>query len=270
MSDLLNSDSILQVSGFERLVVLESVDSTNEWCLKQCREGKTLPFACVTDDQTKGRGRRGRQWVSVPGASIVMSLVWKFEMKPDQLGLLSLAIGMAVADVLRANKIDDVMLKWPNDVLVNHHKIAGVLIETIMVDKQLNVVIGVGLNYDNNQSMAEGCADMDANRLFWTDYCHNLGAQPAVGRNQLTGELLKECVTMCERYQSDYGSLSLEFDSRYNAFIDLPVNVLLGNGDSIEGIAKGITKHGELKVLVGKEERVFNSAEISLRKGVEC
>ena len=75
---------------------------------------------------------------------------------------------------------------------------------------------------------------------------------------------------MCERYQRDYESLPVEFDSRYNAYINVPVNVLLGNGEVLEGISLGTTEQGELRVLVEEEERIFNSAEISLRKGAEC
>ena len=274
MSDALNSESILQVLGLSgkplsKLAVLESVDSTNEWCLQQCREGSVLPFACVTDHQTKGRGRRGRQWHSVPGSSITMSIAWKFKEPSKELGLLSLAIGMAIANVLRANNIEGVMLKWPNDVLVHQHKIAGVLIETIKVNGLLNVVIGVGLNYDMQSaaSVLKGIGDTD---FSWTDFRLSADGECRVDRNQLTGELLKECVNMCERYFRDYDSLPVEFDSRYNAFLDLPVSVLLGNGEVIEGIAKGTTEQGELRVLVGEKERVFNSAEISLRKSVEC
>ena len=173
MSDELNIDTILQVFDagenlLKNLTLLESIASTNEWCLEQCKNNYALPFACITDNQTSGRGRRGRQWHSVSGASITMSLAWKFEVQTNQLGMLSLAIGMAVANVLRANQIKSVMLKWPNDVLVDHHKIAGILIETTMVDEQLNVVIGVGLNYDM-QSTIDDRADMRSDGFLWTD-----------------------------------------------------------------------------------------------------
>ena len=279
MSDTLNIDSILQEmkagsNPLMHIALLDSVDSTNDWCLQQCRENRVLPFACVTDNQTRGRGRLGNHWQSAPGASITMSIAWKFEGQPDQMGMLSLAMGMAVVDVLRAHDIEHAMLKWPNDVIVNHHKIAGILIETAMVDGQLDVVIGIGLNYDIG-AVVSGQTESDLDSFSWTDFCRCLDAEAleseaVTGRSELIGELLNECLTMCERYQHDYDALSVEFDSRYNAYISAPVNVRLGNGKVIEGISLGTTKQGELRVLVEEDEQVFNSAEISLRRAVEC
>ena len=269
MSDVLNPDVISQildqgVNPFQAIHVVESVDSTNEWCLQQCKSGLQLPFACIANRQTNGRGRRGRVWYSAAGASITMSYVWPFKIELDQLGMLSLAVGMTVVDVLRAIGIDNVMLKWPNDVIVNGYKIAGILIETVRVKGELNVIIGLGLNYEQlNKNDTDGVEN-----LKMTDVCQSLGTLPEGGREQLVANLLREAALMCESYQANYGALSAEFDRRYNALLNLPVNVLLDNGDVCEGLSTGITGHGELKVVVDGMERVFNSAEVSLRKAV--
>lgn len=269
MSDVLNIDSILQSlnmseTRLKSLTVLDSVDSTNEWCLQQCRQNQLLPFACVANKQTSGRGRRGRQWHSSSGVNITLSLAWGFDCRLDQLGMLSLAIGMAVVDVLRSIGIDDAMLKWPNDVTVNHRKIAGILIETVTLEGQLHAVIGLGLNVDVASSDVSDDAEFDYS--LWTDVCQSLGGLPEGGRDQLIANLLRECVIMCERYQQDYDSLSLMFDSHYNALINLPVKVMRENGKTLDGISTGITEKGELRVLIEGVEQVFNSAEVSLHQ----
>lgn len=269
ISNELNIDDVLHAlnGGFnplDSISVFESIDSTNDWCLQQCRENKTLPFACIADKQSKGKGRRGRRWVSASGASITMSFARRFDLASDQLGMLAIAMGIAVVDVLRSLGLKDVMLKWPNDVVVDNKKIAGILIETTMHNNQLNVVVGLGVNYDMSAGVSDGID------IAWTDIKQCLGQLPEGGRNQLAGKLLLACLTMCERYQQDRRFVSTEFDSNYNAYINVPVNVLLGDDEIIEGVSLGITEQGELRVLVGSEERVFNSAEISLRQLVLC
>ena len=268
-SNELNIDDVLHVlndesNPLDSISVFESIDSTNDWCLQQCRENKTLPFACIADRQMSGKGRRGRHWVSASGTSITMSFATAFDLTSNQLGMLAIAMGMAVVNVLRSLMIKDVMLKWPNDIIVDNKKIAGILIETINVNNQLNVVVGVGINYDMSLGTTDGID------VAWTDVTQCLGQSSEGGRSQLAGNLLQACLTMCERYQQDYNFLSIEFDSNYNAYINVPVNVLLSGSEIIEGIALGITEQGELRVLVGSEEQVFNSAEISLRQAASC
>lgn len=269
MSDVLSVEGIMPVlsvgdNPLKAISVFESIDSTNDWCLQQCRENKALPFACIADVQKKGKGRRGRHWVSEKGSSITMSFATTFELGSDQLGMLSLAMGMAVVDVLRSFNIKNAMLKWPNDIIVDHRKIAGILIETVHANNRLNVVVGVGLNYDMSSIKTDNI------KTSWTDVLRCLGHEFEGGRNLLAGNLLKECLNMCEQYQRNFNLLSVEFDSRYNAYIDEPVKVLKDNGGCVEGICVGTTKQGGLRVLVEEKEQVFSSAEISLRTAIEC
>jgi len=267
MSEVLNIDSVIQALGngdnpFKSITVLEQVDSTNEWCLQQCLAEREVPFACLTDKQSRGRGRQGRRWISAPGASIAFSFVWSFDLALNQLGMLSLAIGMAVTNVLREKNISDAMLKWPNDVIVKDKKIAGILIETTSVNRQLNVIVGVGLNYSLMSDKTISSQDYS----LWTDVCQCLGDEPPGGRDKLSGELLNACVEACDRYLHDKSGLSAEYDSKYNAFIHLPITVNLGDGKIIEGRSMGTTDNGELRVLVDGEEQVFTSGQVSLRK----
>lgn len=238
----------------------ESVDSTNEWCLKKAGEKEPVPFACFAEEQTQGRGRRGKHWVSPPGCNIYMSLAWSFDWPIDKLGILSLAMGLAVIRALEKAGIQQAALKWPNDVLVDDKKIAGILIETAKAGtEQTTAIIGVGLNYQLPMLNVE-----------WTDVVTSLGKQTAgkqtvMQRSDLAGSLLRECMNMCERLPREHAQLIDEFNS-YDACNQAQVSVLLDSGEQLQGTACGVSAKGEIRVLIDDEERVFNSAEISLRR----
>ena len=242
------------------VTVLECVDSTNQWVLDELRDGKAVPFACFTEQQTAGRGRRGKAWVSSSN-NIAMSFAWSFDVPVSELGVLSLATGVAVVQALKKIGIKQAMLKWPNDILVDDMKIAGILIETAKInDKKTSVVIGIGLNY-NFEGLQPGVPDQ-----AWIDVVSLLGAEPDGGRNQLAGLLLQQCMAMCGRMPHESNELIGEFQGRYDACAHREVCVLLESGEQLHGLACGVTPMGEIRIRIDDKERVFNSAEISLRR----
>jgi len=246
--------------------LFDSLDSTNEWVLKKVREGEPMPFACFAEQQTQGRGRRGKRWVSPPLCNIYMSLAWSFELPVSQIGVLSLAIGMAVVNTLEKIGIQHALLKWPNDVLVDDKKIAGILIETARINhNKTSVVIGVGLNYQLSDTLSPGSLPETPDQP-WTDVVTSLKLEPEAGRNQLAALLLQECMAMCERLPREQEKLIEEFQNQYDACARKAVSVVLDNGEQLQGVACGVTSTGEIRILIDGEERVFNSAEISLRK----
>lgn len=178
------------------VVVHEEIDSTNDWSLQQCKNGRALPFACFAENQTAGKGRRGKHWLMSARSNIAMSLSWPYDLSRQSLRqtqhqglhLLPLSIALAVAKTLQQLKLQQVQIKWPNDVYVQGKKIAGILIETQAlknnkpinkkpINKLINnkpidkkpinnkltaVVIGIGLNYD--MSMSQQLQARDRNR----------------------------------------------------------------------------------------------------------
>ncbi|MEE9465642.1 MAG: biotin--[acetyl-CoA-carboxylase] ligase, partial [Candidatus Neomarinimicrobiota bacterium] len=121
-------------------------DSTNDdiWELLEqglAEEGQVV----VTDDQRYGRGRKGRRWFSAPEKGLAFSILLLPDIRISRLGLISLAAGVAVVDALKALEVS-AGLKWPNDVLVSKHKLGGVLIESRLADEGPIVVVGIGLN----------------------------------------------------------------------------------------------------------------------------
>ncbi len=244
------------------LHVLGTVDSTNVWCRNQHRAGVIPPFACIAERQTQGRGRRGRQWRSPAGANIYLSLAWRFDMARRQIGLLPLWVGLVVRDCLRTIGITRAQLKWPNDVLVDNHKIAGVLIESVQggtatSDGEVtDMIIGVGINH----AMPAKSMPDDIN---WTDVQQHLPAGSQVSRNQLAGLLLRDLARACREYQSR-PEVCLQ---RLRQCFSQPQQVVIHTeqGDKLTGVTTGITDQGELRVDIHGEERVFSSADVSLR-----
>lgn len=246
------------------LFLFETTDSTNEQALLKVREGQALPLACFAEQQTQGRGRRGKVWISPPHSSIYLSLAWKFAMPVSALSSLSLAIGVAVVRVLRGIGLAQAGLKWPNDVLVGERKIAGILIETMHnTDAATTAVIGIGLNF----KMPEAAPQLPDQP--WTDICSSLGeASPMaqnVGRNRVAGLLLKECISICERFAQARDELMIEYQ-QHDVCLQRPVNVYLDEDRCLQGVVTGFEASGEIRIQIEGEERLFNSADISLRK----
>ena len=240
--------------------LFDSIDSTNAWTLGELKQGREPAFVCIADHQSKGRGRRGRHWLSPAGANIYLSLAWHFELPVGKLGVLSLAQGVAVIKALGKIGISNAWLKWPNDVLINDEKIAGVLIETSAVRaNSCNAVIGIGLNY----RMPENIRPESGMR--WTDIAHsNCASLP--DRNSLIAVLINEAVNMCRLYQQNTTAIVSDIKSELEVLNNKNVSLHLDNGDQLAGTVLGVNEMGELRVLVDGNERVFNSADVSLKK----
>ncbi len=124
----------------------EVLGSTNDEALRLALAGAPSGTAVIAAKQTGGRGRRGRQWESLPGDQVFVSVIYRPKLGPEVLAGLTLEVANAVAEVLAAHGLQP-KLKWPNDVLIGQKKIAGILCELHEDGKRGHVVIiGVGLN----------------------------------------------------------------------------------------------------------------------------
>lgn len=151
---LLSSESInnhLKQRGFNTAVdlhVFTTIDSTNNY-LKNCQKSSQT-IICTAEKQTHGRGRFGRQWVSPFGENIYLSSRWHLNCCLSKLSGLSLIVSLAIHDCLLKNSVEDIWVKWPNDLMWNHKKLCGVLIEVIAeTNGNVQVIIGVGLNVNS-------------------------------------------------------------------------------------------------------------------------
>lgn len=132
--------------------VVQACSSTNSELLERARQGLTAPALLVAGQQTAGRGRQGRAWLSEPGAALLMSLAVPLQPADGEAWpALSLVVGAALAEALEpAGR--RIALKWPNDLWLREgapgqgRKLAGILIETVNVGEQRVAVIGIGIN----------------------------------------------------------------------------------------------------------------------------
>ncbi|MBE9568643.1 MAG: biotin--[acetyl-CoA-carboxylase] ligase [Proteobacteria bacterium] len=251
------------------VVVHESIASTNDWALQQSKAGRGLPFACFAEEQLDGRGRRGKQWLMPACSNIAMSLAWPFVLPVQQMTLLPLSIALAIAETLEAVGLEQVQIKWPNDVYVRGKKIAGILIETQPVsgesgDRCLAVIIGVGLNFDMGSLSGEQRQSLPP----FTDLCgecqHQSVAERA-SRADVAVMLLQHIVDLCGRFQHDAKRNLERFRSHYDFCRDKQIILRLDDGQRLEGTACGVNDDAELLVSVDGRECRFNSADVSVK-----
>ncbi len=130
------------------ILVADCLPSTNDHLITMLKSDTAVlnKTVVLAETQTNGKGRQGRTWVSPPG-NILLSLYWQFKCNLESLYGLSLVVGIAVARVLQAHGLNDVQLKWPNDIYWQGHKMGGILIETKQSKPGvIDTVIGLGLN----------------------------------------------------------------------------------------------------------------------------
>jgi BirA family biotin operon repressor/biotin-[acetyl-CoA-carboxylase] ligase len=131
----------LEPDGY-RVEVLDSTASTNVVVAERARAGEAHGLVVVAEEQTQGRGRLDRVWVSPPRAGLTFSVLVRPDLPPERLGWVPLLAGLGVAQALRRQCEVDALLKWPNDVLIGGRKVCGLLAEAV----DGAVVIGIGLN----------------------------------------------------------------------------------------------------------------------------
>ncbi len=250
-SDLRNSLSSVEIHS--------EIDSTNNHLMSQVRQKSVESGSvCLAEFQSAGRGRRGRQWVSPFASGLCLSLYWQFLLSPVQLGGLSLAIAVAVADALKSVGLKDVTVKWPNDILWQERKLAGILLEvTGEVADASDVVIGVGLNI----RMPE-CSAGEIDQV-WVDLESALGK--VVSRNEFTSILLEKLLKTVLLYQK---SGLLSFLERWRA-MDMMKDcaaVLNVYEKNIYGISRGVNEAGALIFESDGKIDFYQSGEISLKR----
>lgn len=155
-----------------RLILLNEVDSTNDAARRAAALGAPPPFWVVARRQTAGRGRRGRSWASLEG-NLFASGLFVLDTGPADAAALAFAAALAAAETVDAYVARGrVEVKWPNDVLIDGRKVAGVLLESQSVGGALELVVGVGVNLAAAPADTERPSTCIAEAQAWP----NLGA----------------------------------------------------------------------------------------------
>lgn len=232
------------------IIFLNETSSTNDWLKKRCAE---LPDgACVTAErQTAGRGRRGHSWETAEGM-LAMSVLLK---NPRDLDTVTARIGLAVCDVISKlyPRIPEIGIKWPNDVIIENHKVCGILCESVKIGDCVNVICGIGVNVSQND-----------------DYFQRVGLPNGGSLKMLSGaELPKKilCENIAERVIFRAAML---FSECYDEYRSRVVNIgreviILRGSDKRRARAVDVAENG---CLICEDERgrfEVNSGEVSVR-----
>lgn len=267
--ELLDRERIVAAAGplLAQLEVHEQIDSTNRLALTRAQEGCGRGHVIVAEQQTAGRGRRGRQWVSPFGCNIYCSAIWEFDGGAAALEGLSLAVGVAVARALTAVGVHDVGLKWPNDVVWGGRKLAGILLEMVGdAAGRCQVVIGIGINV----AMADSAQTTQIDQP-WVDVRTALAGAPAPDpvsrshlRNRLLGALLQQLLPTLQQFEREGFAAMRAAWSELDSFRGRDVVVHLGER-LVVGVAVGVGASGALLVDTDSGRQEFHGGEVSLR-----
>ena len=243
----------------DRVHVLEEVDSTNRHLAELMTHTKIINgMTCLAEAQSGGRGRRGRQWIATPYHNVLLSIGWRFASGPGIVAGLSLAAGVALVRALEEYGAPGAGLKWPNDILWDDKKLAGVLVDVHgEATGPSLIVLGVGVN---GYIGSHDAAQIDQP---WTDL-HTVTGKP-VDRNRLAALILRELRHMFEVFADKGLAAFRDAWQRRHQYHGRRVRLLAGSREII-GTVEGIDDHGALLLRDARGVQAFHSGEISLRR----
>lgn len=245
----------------------QSVKSTNDIAMRMAENGAVEGTIITAEQQTSGRGRLGREWFSPLGTGIYLSIILRPNFSPDKAPGISLMTALALADVISVHLPDMVKIKWPNDLLLNGRKTAGILTE-LAADKDRieHLIVGVGINV--NQEMSDFPSELRPGATSIREVLRNnnlIGDQ-----SNSTGDrvrLLKQFLFAFENEYRQYQKTFLEYSlgriRSYSSLIGRRVQLMSAN-EKIEGKAVDIDLNGALEVEVNGRLSSYSSGEVTV------
>ena len=232
------------VSRMARLDAFPEIDSTNAWLMAQPAPGTGTHRVAVADHQTAGRGRGDKAWLSAPGSSLCLSIAHTFREKPGNLSALTLAVGVAAVHALRDTGVDDVKLKWPNDIVAGDGKLGGMLAESHRgPESGATVVVGIGINL---RLPSDILARVDSG---WAQFPADLAslAGNSVSPDVLAATMIDHIVDSLVTFEGRGFDAFAETWRRYDWLHGRTVTVRQPGG-ALRGTASGIDSDGALLV----------------------
>ena len=241
----------------DSIFIKDSTESTNDNAKDHLKHQTGLFSIHLAEQQTSGRGRNTKKWVSPHGKNIYLSLGWKSSINHSQLEGLSLAVATCLIAALKKFSSEEIKIKWPNDLFVNKKKISGILIETTDSEKGLDIVIGIGINVHMDES--EGT---DINQSWG-----NLEELPSnkLDRNKIIVSIIFEMYELFKEYpKSGFKNFHQVFES-HNLLKDKLCKVNMGK-KTLEGKVLGVNETGELLFERNGEIQHLRYGEVSIRE----
>lgn len=242
------------------IVYLDSVDSTNSYGKRLAESDFSDGTVIIAEEQTSGRGRLGRDWVSPKGKGIWMTIMLKPDIKPNLASQVTLIAAMAVLKAIKAVYDMDIMIKWPNDLVVNGKKVCGILAELGAEIERVNYLcVGIGINANLDESDFKNQALDMATSL-------KIAAGMEVERKKLIVRILD----IFESYYSKFlekGSIEFMIEEYKKYLVNMGKEVrLVAKNEEIHAITEDITSEGHLLVRLDDGTlKEISSGEVSVR-----
>lgn len=242
----------------KEVLYFDTIDSTNTKAQELAEKGYPSGTLVVADKQESGKGRRGRSWVSPSGTGIFMTLMIKPDINPNNASMLTLVAALAVAKAITSVTVEEAMIKWPNDIVVNGKKVCGILTEmNAQFDYINHIVVGIGINV-HNESFPEEISQMASSLMI-----------EAGGKRFHRAQIIAETMSYFEQYYDtflktqDLSALVREYDE---LLVNRNKSVrVLDPKEPFDGKAMGITPKGELIVDTWESRKLVSSGEVSVR-----
>ena len=258
--DLAAIDACLPVEQRRRLGTLDlrwEIDSTSSEIQRRQAELADLSMV-LAETQTAGRGRRGRQWLSPPGLNVYLSCLKRFDAGFAALSGLSLAVGVIVMRTLSTLQIEGAGLKWPNDVLSEGGKLAGILVELAgEYQGPCAAIVGVGLNVRLTAAL-HAQAGQPVNDLTTL-------AGSAPDRNRVTAALIAALAEGLDQFEREGFAAFVDEYARYDLLRGKPLRVQGALG-TLEGIGAGVDARGALLLQAEDGLHRIDSADVTVRR----
>jgi len=228
------------------IIRFETLGSTNTEAASWAMQGAAEGFCIVADEQTAGRGRLDRGWLSPKGTGLYVSIVLRPSLSQRTLPLITLMTSLAVRDALREMAGIEADIKWPNDVLVGDRKICGILSEVIETTIGRAVIVGIGINLANNSFPSELVESATAVEAV-------TGAVP--NREQLLELLLQRFADRYDVLRSQNGeTATLDAWCHASSFANGKRVVVLDGQQRCEGVTCGLERDGALRLRTAEGE----------------
>lgn len=264
--NLLNKNKILELipsySNKFDIKIFNIIDSTNSYLLNKFDKSEydNTSIAVVSAEiQLKGRGRENRKWYGgTLGNTLTFSLLWRFEGGVSILSGLSLVIGVVLVRVLRSFSNCNIYLKWPNDILHDSNKLAGILVELRgKLDGPAFAVIGIGINFQLPLSIKSHIQQEVTDLLQCTGNVYD--------RNEIFGALLVQLYTVLSDFEKYGFSYFKDEWMSYHAYQGKNVTLLFPNKQLVDGIVDDVNDDGSICLITPDGRQSYNTGNISMR-----
>jgi len=229
------------------------IDSTNTEAMRQLDSGKTGNFLLLAHAQSAGKGRRGRIWQSPAGAGIYLTLVRPFARDIKELQALSLVTALSVQEALALSAVSGIQLKWPNDLLVNKRKLAGILLELKQCNGVNYVVFGVGINLNLPNAVREAIDQPVTDLMSLSQAIPDKSLLVTIVVETLLNNLLEFEKTAFASFQSRWNAL--------DCYRHLDIVLQIGDVQKI-GRSMGVNESGALLLQTASGLEVIRGGEV--------